>query len=505
MSKKNTKNVGSEKRFDKGDQIELYIEDITEDGDGIGKINGYTVFVHNALPGDHLVTTLIKVKKNYAIGIIHQMHEKSPMRVKAPCPYAAKCGGCQLQDLSYEGQVEYKANHIKSSLMRIGKLEESEIKWDGFKAMTEPLYYRNKGIYQLAMGKKGEIEMGFYRKRSHDLVDVAYCLLQSKVANALMKKVREALRLSGISFYDELTKKGALRRIMIRTTTPNQGESVEAMLVIVTTAVSSKLMRFVKDLEVLDSKIKSVYININDDLGNTNMSDQFDHISGKVYLTDYIGDVAFKISPQSFFQVNSVQTEVLYDEVVTNVQAIVDEIRASSEDQVEEKDGNKGLTVNGGKGITVMDLYCGIGSIGAYVAKKMPSISKIIGVEVIEGAIEDAKANAILNGLSNTEYVVGLAEEVIADLAEKHELPDIVILDPPRKGCDSSLIDTLIAMKAPHIVYVSCKPSTLARDLELLVAGGYEVKRTVGVDMFPMSTHVETIILMANSCSKAKK
>ncbi len=485
---------GKDKLFKKNDQIELHIEDMTEDGNGIGKIDGYTVFVHNALPGDHLVAKLIKVKKNYAIGIVHQMHEQSPMRVKAPCPYAAKCGGCQLQELSYAGQVEFKESHIKNALKRIGKLEDEAIHWDGFKAMDEPLYYRNKGIYQLAQGRNGNIEMGFYRKRSHDLVDVDQCLLQSKVANALMKKVREALKLSGLSFYDELSKKGMLRRIMIRTTTPHQGESVEAMLVIVMTEVTAKLMRFVKDLEALDARIQSVYLNINSDPGNTNMSDQFDHISGKVYLTDHIGDVAFKVSPQSFFQVNSVQTEVLYDEVVTNVQAIVDELVGDAEVKAKETTEENANLTTSDKGITVMDLYCGIGSIGAYVAKKIPSISKIIGVEVIEGAIEDAKANALLNELSNTEYVVGLAEEVIADLSEKHELPDIVILDPPRKGCDAGLIETLIAMKAPHIVYVSCKPSTLARDLELLGAGGYEVKRTVGVDMFPMSTHVETVV-----------
>ena len=308
-------------------------------------------------------------------------------------------------------------------------------------------------------------------------MDVENCLLQSKVANTLMTKVREALKLSGLSFYDEFTKKGALRRVMIRTTTPHKGEGVEAMLVIVTAEVSSKLMRFVKELELLDGRIQSVYLNINSDAGNTNMSDQYDHISGKAYLTDYIGDVAFKISPQSFFQVNTVQTEVLYDEVVTNVESIL-----SSMDEAKRSK------------ITVMDLYCGIGSIGAYVSSKIPSIEKIIGVEVVEGAIEDAKANAVLNGLKNTEYTVGLAEEVIAELAENHELPDIVILDPPRKGCDGQLIETLITMKVPHIVYVSCKASTLARDLELLVAGGYEVKRTTGVDMFPMSTHVESVV-----------
>lgn len=458
--------------YKKDDLIELRIEDLTEEGNGVGKIDGYTVFVHNALPGDHVESKLIKVKRGYAIGIVHQMHEKSSERIEAPCPYASKCGGCQLQDLSYGGQTNYKEGHIKASLSRIGQVSEVEMHWDGFRGMENPFHYRNKGIYQLSPKRDlAGFDMGFYRTRSHDLVDVKKCMLQSETANEIMEKFRVALEGSGLSIYDENTGKGAMRRVMIRTTNALNDIDEEAMLVLVTAEVSAEIMRFAKSLAALDGRIKSIYLNINSDPGNTALSQNYDHVYGKVHLIDYIGNTAFKISPQSFFQVNSRQTQVLYDEVVSCIR----ELENSH---------------------SVLDLYCGIGSIGAYVSKHIPEIDKIVGVEVVESAVEDARENALLNGLTNTEYHTGAAEDVITALKEQGEMPDVVILDPPRKGCDEALLQTLCEMDVKHIVYVSCKPSTLARDLAYLGERGFVVERTVGVDMFPHSTHMETIVAL---------
>jgi len=460
--------------LDQNINYEMVIEDLTDDGDGIGHIEGLTVFVHNALPGDHILCKLIKIKKNYAIGIIHQMLERSPDHMTAPCPYARLCGGCQLQEYQYEAQIAFKAKMLRETLKRIGGLEDYTD--DGFIGMLSPEAYRNKGIYQLEPHKEGPA-MGFYRKRSHDLVDVDQCMLQTHSTNTLMKQVREWIKASGIPIYSEVTREGILRRVMVRDNHPKEQADKAMMLVFVVTKKGPEVDRLMQViLQSLPPNLKSIYLNINPTVGNTALSYDYEHIYGDEVIVDYIGEAQFKISPQSFFQINPIQTEKLYDVVATYTKEIIGS-------EVKED-------------FTILDLYCGIGSIGIYLAKQLETIHRIVGVEIVEGAILDARENAAFNGLNNTAYYVGKAEAVMPSLKADGTTADLVILDPPRKGCDETLLATLVDMAVANIIYVSCKPSTLARDLKYLCNNGYEVRRVTGVDMFPWTGHVETVCLL---------
>ena len=465
----------SSTRLDQTINYDLIIEDLTDDGDGIGRIDGLTVFVHNALPGDHILCKLIKVKKNYAIGIIHEMLEASPDRMTAPCPYARLCGGCQLQEYQYEAQTAFKARMLKETLKRIGGL--TDYVDDGFIGMPLPEAYRNKGIYQLEPHKEG-VAMGFYRKRSHDLVDINECMLQTTDTNDLMAEVRTWIKASGIPIYSELTREGILRRIMVRDNHPKRADEKAMMLVFVVTKKGPEVNRLMEIvMQSLPTKVKSIYLNINATAGNTALSYDYEHVYGDEIIIDYIGEAQFKISPQSFFQINHVQTEKLYDVVATYTKEIIGSDKKEA--------------------FTILDLYCGIGSIGIYLAKQIEAIHRIVGVEIVENAILDARINAEFNGLNNTAYYVGKAEEVMPSLKAEGTTADLIILDPPRKGCDETLLATLIDMAVANIIYVSCKPSTLARDLKYLCENGYEVKRVTGVDMFPWTGHVEAIVLMS--------
>jgi 23S rRNA (uracil1939-C5)-methyltransferase len=459
----------------------ITIEDLTEEGEGIGHIEGMTVFVHNALPGDHLLTKLIKVKKRYAIGIIHQMLDRSENRITAPCPYARQCGGCQLQEYDYKAQLAFKENHLTETLKRIGGIEAYQ--YDGFLGMEAPAHYRNKGIYQIALSRQGGA-VGFYRKRSHDIVDVKQCMLQTKATNDLIYLLRGWIERSGIAIYNEKTAEGTLRRVMVRDT--QKGDAM--MVVFVVTKRDKTVDRLLAAVEAeLPPTLKSVYLNYNDDLGNTALSDHYAHVYGDAEIIDTIGTASFKISPQSFFQINRVQTERLYDVVVRYAGEILE---ARMDAAVSKDDENDGAP----DGLTVLDLYCGIGSIGIYLAKHDPRITRIIGVEVVSNAIEDARVNAAFNGLENTEYHVGKAEEIMPMLKTRGITTDLVILDPPRKGCDEALLTTLVEMDVKNIIYVSCKPSTLARDLKYFTENGYVVEKVTGVDMFPWTGHVETCV-----------
>lgn len=477
---------------------QMTIEDLTDDGDGVGRIEGITVFVHNALPGDEILTKLIKVKKNYAIGIIHQMLQKSPNRINEPCPYARQCGGCQLQAYDYKAQTAFKSNYLLETLARIGDVKD--FTYDGFVNMEAPTHYRNKGIYQIAPTKNGPA-IGFYRKRSHDIIDVKHCMLQTEATNDLIYLLKGWILKSDISLYNENTREGTLRRVMVRDT--QNGDAM--MLVLVVTQKDAKLKKLIKLMMAeLPVTLKSVYLNINDDFGNTALSYNYEHVFGDEVIIDTIGEAKFKISPQSFFQINKVQTEALYDVVAKYTEGIIEASSESSEslrvsDETSEEESEPSRFTNSSKlskKLNVLDLYCGLGSIGIYLTQKLKRDMQIIGVEIIESAILDARLNADFNGLENTTYHVGKAESIMPELKEEGNHPDIIILDPPRKGCDQSLLETLVDMDVKNIVYVSCKPSTLARDLKFLQANGYKVENVTGVDMFPWTGHVETIVAL---------
>ena len=483
MSKKPPLKKENSQKIDDQKLYPIRIEDITEEGEGVGRIDGMTVFVHNTLPGDYALTKLIKVKKNYAIGIVNQMLEHSEKRITAPCPYARLCGGCQLQEYDYSAQVEFKRNTLKNAIERIGGI--TDYAFDDFIGMENPSRYRNKGIYQIAHTKHG-LEIGFYRKRSHDIVDVKNCMLQTEATNELLEKFRGWVQKSGVEIYNEITGEGILRRVMIRDTQKGDG----MMLVVVVAQKDANVLKLLKMIEEdMPKTLKSVYLNYNGDPGNTALSYDYEHVFGDESIVDTIGEAKFKISPQSFFQINRVQTKALYDVVVRYAKATFEE-------------GKEGQNI-GKRPFNVLDLYCGIGSIGIYLSKYFQTLDGIIGVEIVENAILDARLNAEFNALTNTNYHVGKAEDIMPALKAEGIDTDLVILDPPRKGCEQSLLETLVEMDVQNIIYVSCKPSTLARDLKFLAARGYKIERGTGVDMFPWTGHVETVVLLSHKKSQA--
>jgi 23S rRNA (uracil1939-C5)-methyltransferase len=446
---------------EKNQEILIDITSMGESGEGIGKLDGFTVFVQDAIPGDRVKTRLIKVKKAYAVGKLIQVIEPSEKRIEAPCPYAAKCGGCQIQHMGYEAQLEQKRLFVESAMTRIGKLD---VEVEQVIGMDEPFRYRNKGQYPVG-GSTQQPLIGFYRARSHDVIDMDACLLQSEAADRVVSVVKKAITQHGWQVYDEKTKKGLMRHILIR----SASKTGDMMVVFVVNGKNLPGMKHVID-DLLEEvpEIKSIILNENKSKGNRVLGFKNRTLWGDDKITDYIGELSFEISPLSFFQVNPIQTEKLYSKALEFAQLTGDE--------------------------TVFDIYCGIGSISLFLAQ---NAGKVIGVEVVEDAVEDARANAKRNGLNNTEFHVGAAERVIPELYNKGYKADVVVVDPPRKGCDEIVLRTISEMNPERIVYVSCKPSTLARDLRILEDLGYETIAVQPVDMFPHTGHVETVVLMS--------
>lgn len=445
---------------EKNKEYILDIIDITTTGEGVGKIEGFTVFVDGAIPEDKVKIIITVVKKNYAIGKMIELVEESPHRLKAVCSFANQCGGCQTQNIDYPYQLQLKEKIVKDALERIGGLGIEDIKVHPIIGMEEPFHYRNKAQYKTH--KKG---LGFYEKKSHNVVPLTDCKIQSKESLMTIQYLNQFITEYNISIYDENTHKGILRGIVERVSYYKD----EIMLIMVINDKkfkwSKELIHFIKENL---PKVKSLYLNINTKKTNVVLSKENKLIYGKEKILDTIGDLKYEISPLSFFQVNPIQTKVLYDKVVEFA----------------------GLT---GKE-TVFDLYCGIGSISLYLAKKA---KMVYGVEIVPEAIEDAKHNKRLNKIENAEFIVGKSEVEMPALAQKGIQADVIVVDPPRKGCDEKLLRSILNMSPKRVVYVSCNPATLGRDLKILSEGGYEVKEVQPVDMFPHSMHVETICLMS--------
>jgi len=448
---------------EKNESIVLDIVSIGETGEGIGRPDGFTVFVHGAIPGDQVKAKIIKVKKTFAIGRLEEIITASKDRIEPPCPYANKCGGCQMQHVSYEAQLSYKQDFVESAMTRIAKIDTAIAPIVG---MDEPFRYRNKGQYPVG-GDKTNPKIGLYRSRSHDIVDVDVCLLQRESADKVIKIVREMLPTVGWSIFDEKTGKGFLRHILIRTAY----KTGDLMVVFVVNGftlpnVEPLVNRMIDDVP----ELRAVLMNENKAKSNKILGKKNKVVWGDEKIIDYIGDLSFEISPLSFFQVNPVQTEKLYSTALEFAELTGEE--------------------------TVFDIYCGIGSISLFLAQKA---KKVIGVEVVSDAIRDAKANAKRNGLDNCEFHVGLAEHVIPELYTKDYRADVVVVDPPRKGCDAAVLETIAKMDPKRVVYVSCKPSTLARDIRILEDLGYKTTKIQPVDMFPMTGHVETVVQLVKA------
>lgn len=448
----------------KNDVYTVKIEDLSTDGSGIGKVDGYTLFVKDALIGDLAEVKVIKTKKNYGYGRLMRILEPSPDRAEAPCPLARSCGGCQIQHLSYERQLAFKENKVRNLLDRVGKIEDYIM--HPIIGMENPYYYRNKAQYPVGVGKDGQIVTGFYAGHSHVIVDSSRCYIQAPVNEQILEIVKKWMTEYHIRPYDENTHQGLVRHILTRV----GFKTGEIMVCLI---INGKKLPYALELserlQVIDG-MTSISYNINTEKTNVILGDKVVTVWGQDYITDYIGDVKYQISPLSFYQVNPVQTEKLY-------KAALDFANPGPED-------------------VIWDLYCGIGTISLFMAQKA---KQVYGVEIVPQAIEDAKRNAAINGIKNAEFYVGKAEEVLPKTyEEKHIHADIIVVDPPRKGCEESLLACITEMQPKRVVYVSCDPATLARDLKYLEGRGYKVEEVQCVDMFGHSVHVESIVLLSH-------
>lgn len=447
----------------KNDECIITIEDIGSDGEGIGKLDGYTLFVKNALVGDKVRVRAMKLKKNYGYARLIEIIEPSADRVKPVCDIADKCGGCSLMHLNYDKQLEYKQNKVINCLNRIGGLKlEYEI--EPIMGMEDPYYYRNKAQYPVGCNREGNILMGFYAGGTHSIMNSDHCYIQARENDNILPVIKDFIKKNKISIYDEENHKGLIRHVLTRV----GFKTNEIMVCVIINGKSlPQAEKLVEELVKIPG-MTSISLNVNQEKTNVILGDKVLPLWGKPYITDYIGDIKYQISPLSFYQVNPRQTTKLYEKAL-------------------EYAGLEGHE-------TVWDLYCGIGTISLFLAGKA---KQVYGVEIVPQAIEDAKENAKINHITNAEFLVGAAEEVLPSKYKKDGIyAEVIVVDPPRKGCAQSLLDTIVTMAPQKVVYVSCDPATLARDLRYLCDRGYELKKVQAVDQFAHTTHVETIILL---------
>lgn len=443
-------------------EYEVDVVDIGQGGVGIGKHDGFTVFVDGGLISDKLKVKITKSKKNYAVGEIVEIIEKSPFRVERVCSdKLSDCGGCQIQELDYQKQLDIKTNEVKQTISRIGKLNDTLV--HPTLGMENPFRYRNKAQFPIQK-IDGKTVIGFYKKKSHDVIPTDKCIIQHDVNDKIIKIIKTYIKAYNVSIYDEKTHTGVLRHLVTKV----GFETKEVMVVLV---ANGKKLPYLNELaSVLKENVpgfKTLVLNTNREKTNVILGKENKVIYGDGKINDYIGDLVFEISPLSFFQVNPWQTEVLYNKALEYA-------------DLKEND-------------TVFDIYCGIGTISLFLAQKA---KKVYGVEIVGDAIKDAKINAKLNKLENTEFFVGKAEEVVPKLYKEGKTANVVVVDPPRKGCEESVLDTIVSMEPDKVVYVSCNPSTLARDLAYLDEKGYKCKEIQPVDMFPHTMHVESVALL---------
>ena len=464
--------------FKKDDCVTLHIEDIGTGGEGIGKADGFTFFVKDAIVGDVIEAKIMKLKKNYGYARLMKVLTPSKDRVEPKCPVARQCGGCQIQEMRYEAQLAFKQKMVQNNLERIGGLTGFEM--CPVIGMETPYAYRNKAQFPVGEDKDGNIVIGFYAGRTHHIVEQTDCCIGAPENAAILRKVKAYMQKNQIRPYNEERHSGIVRHILIRI----GYHTKEIMVCLIVNAAKASCLKnaeqLTESLREIDG-MTSIMVNYNTDKTNVILGRKSEVLWGQPYIEDYIGDVKYQISPQSFFQVNPMQTEKLYAKALEYA----------------------GLTGNE----TVWDLYCGIGTISLFLAK---NARKVYGVEIVPQAIEDARNNAKRNGIDNAEFFVGKAEEVVPAFYEKalkqaqdseagkSIRPDVVVVDPPRKGCEEVLLETIVKMQPQRIVYVSCDSATLARDLKFLSANGYAVKKVQPVDQFGHSVHIETVVLLSH-------
>lgn len=464
-------------QFKKNDEIVITIEDLGKDGEGIGHVDGYALFVKGALPGEKVLVHLMKLNKNYGFARLVEILEPSKERMTPSCPSASLCGGCTLQHFSYEGQLAFKEKKVKDCLERLGGVDLSSVTWLPILGMTgeneSPWHYRNKAQFPVREDENGIPQTGFFAGRSHRLIPASSCAIQHPVINEVVETVMDFLRTYGISAYREESHKGLVRHIYVR-----RGYHTGQIMVclVINGNELPHAAELITNLRTIEG-MTSICLNINTKKTNVILGSSTKLLWGSPAIEDKIGGIRYQISPQSFYQVNPVQTEKLYQTALDFADLQGDE--------------------------RVWDLYCGIGTISLFLAGKA---KKVCGVEIIPQAIDDARENAKRNHIENAEFFVGKAEEVLPEFYEKamkevssDEMlhPDVIVVDPPRKGCDDACLNTMLRMQPERIVYVSCDSATLARDLKILCDGGYEIRKVRGVDQFGMTVHVETVCLLS--------
>ena len=459
----------------KNDIVTADIEDIGVNGEGIGKVDGYTLFIKDAVIGDRVEAKVMKAKKNYGYARLMKILEPSEARVQPRCAFARKCGGCQIQEMSYEQQLAFKEKKVRGNLERIGGFapELLDRVTDPAVGMDEPFGYRNKAQFPFGTDREGNPVTGFYAGRTHDIIANTDCALGVPVNREILEIILAFMKEYRIPSYDEKTGQGLLRHVLIR-----YGFTTKEIMVCFVVNGSSipHVDELIRRLCGIDG-MTSITLSPNTRQTNVIMGDSYQILWGQGYITDYIGNVRYQISPLSFYQVNPVQTEKLYSLALEYAD------------------------LKGGE--TVWDLYCGIGTISLFLAQKA---GRVYGVEIVPQAIEDARRNAGINGIENAEFFVGKAEEVLPEYYEKYAREhsgesaraDVIVVDPPRKGCDEALLETIVKMQPERVVYVSCDSATLARDLKVLCGAGYELEKVRPVDMFPMTVHVETVVMLSH-------
>lgn len=459
----------------KNDVVTVTIEDIGVNGEGIGKVDGYTLFIKDAMIGDVIEAKVMKAKKHYGYARLQQILTPSPERVEKPaCPMARKCGGCQIQEMKYDAQLVFKEGKVRGNLERIGGVPEAlldEVMEPIVGMGEEPFRYRNKAQFPIGTDKEGHVIAGFYAGRTHSIIPNTECVLGVSVNKEILELILAFMEEFKISSYNEETHTGLLRHVLIR-----YGFKTDEIMVCL--IVNGGKLPYADILVERLRKIPgmtSITVNVNRAKTNVIMGDKIKLLWGQTFITDYIGNVKYQISPLSFYQVNPVQTEKLY------------ELALDYADLTGEE--------------TVWDLYCGIGTISLFLAQKA---KQVYGVEIVPQAIDDAKNNAKINGIKNAEFYVGKAEEVLPDYYKEYAKThngekahaDVIVVDPPRKGCEESLLQTIVDMQPERVVYVSCDSATLARDVKFLREKGYELTKVRAVDQFPHTVHVETVVLL---------
>lgn len=440
--------------INKNDEFIVDIIDYGADGEGIAKIDGYTIFVIGAMKNEKCKIHITKVLKTHAFAKIIEIIQKSENRIEPDCKTYKRCGGCQLRHIKYEETLKIKQEKVQNLVDKmINSRLENKIVVNNTIGMENPLYYRNKAIFPISANG----EVGIYAERSHDVIPIAECKIQTTKAQEIAKYI---LKNWNSSIYDEKTGKGLLRNIMIR-----EGfETGEIMLVLVQNGEKNTLS--VKDITSKFPEIKTIVINVNTKNTNVVLSNENIIIYGNGYILDKLGDYTFKISPNSFYQVNPVQTEKLYNLAINEAKLNKNDI--------------------------LCDLYCGIGTIGIFASK---FVKKVYGIEIVDQAIKDAKENAKINNIDNVEFIAGDVETVFDKLLKENVKPDVIIVDPPRKGLDDTTIENLNKLKLNRLVYVSCNPATLMRDLQKLMEV-YEIKSITPTDCFCYTSHVECVSVL---------